>query len=81
MKKRLQNRLNTHLNLCTKFYSQHFSLCKTFCMNKPLLSGLANLLLCICISDSINVHGALQSAYPGAKPNLHVLGATILMSI
>jgi len=43
--------------------------------------GWQNLLLCICVSDSINVHEALQSAYPGAKPNLDVLSVAILILV
>jgi hypothetical protein len=43
--------------------------------------GWQNLLLCKCVSDSINIHGALQSAYLGAKPNLDVLSIVILMLV
>jgi hypothetical protein len=35
MKNKLQNHLNTHLNLCTKFYNVSLC-CKISFMNKPL---------------------------------------------
>jgi hypothetical protein len=41
--------------------------------------GWQSLLLCKCVSDSISVLGALQNAHLGSKPNLDVLGVTILM--
>jgi hypothetical protein len=41
--------------------------------------GWQSLLFFICVNDSINVLGALQNAHLGSKPNLDVLGVTILM--
>jgi len=41
MKNRLQNQINTHLDLCTWFYSQHFFMLLTFLTIKPLPSGKA----------------------------------------
>ncbi len=51
-------------------------------MSKPLLNELAKFaIVCKCVNDRINVNGALQSAYLGAKPNLDVLGVAILMLV
>jgi len=43
--------------------------------------GWQSLLLCRCVSDNINVVGALQSAHLGSKPNLDVLGVMIHESL
>ncbi len=62
------------------FIANIFLLCKIFVWANHCQVGWQSLLLCRCVSDNINVVGALQSAHLGSKPNLDVLGVTILMS-
>jgi hypothetical protein len=78
MNNRLQNWLNTHLDLCTRFYINVFLLFRISIWASHCQVGWQNLLLCKCVSDSIDVLGALQNAHLGSKPNLDVLGVTFL---
>ncbi len=49
---KLWNRLNIHLDLCTKFIMSNFLHFRIFLMNKPLLRARQALLLCGCIGES-----------------------------
>ncbi len=49
---KLWNRLNIHLDLCTKFIMSNFLHFKIFLMNKPLPKARQASLLCGCIGES-----------------------------